>query len=292
MNSLDPAHPDQLGRLLERHGIRAKHRLGQNFLVDPALRDRIVEAVGLRPDDEVFEVGAGTGTLTVELARRCRRLVAVELDRRLVHALRSVTRGAGSVEILESDVLQVDTRELFPAGGQVVVGNIPYYLTGALLPRLLEPEPRPRRLALVVQKEVAERWTQAGDWSLASVAVQVFAQPELALTLPSSAFQPAPKVDSALVVMEVRPRPLVDEAELAAFFGFVGTIFQSRRKQLGGTLARLAGIAAAEAVERLGALGLAPDCRPQTLTVPQWLALHRSLAGRTSHAKTDREGPG
>ncbi len=187
---LDPARPADLERLLQRHGARARKRLGQNFLVDADLRDRIAAALGAQPGDDVLEVGAGAGTLTVALARSGARVVAVELDRRLVHALRTVTRAYPNVEVVEADVLKLDLRALFPRGGELVAGNIPYYLTGALVRRLLEPEPRPRRLALLVQREVAERWSAGRGASLATVAVQVFAEPRLELVVPPEAFAP------------------------------------------------------------------------------------------------------
>ncbi|HEX7265121.1 MAG TPA: rRNA adenine dimethyltransferase family protein, partial [Candidatus Dormibacteraeota bacterium] len=176
---IDPADPDQLAKLLRRHHIDLKHSLGQNFIVDATLRDRIADAAELTADDEVLEVGAGAGALTLALAERCRRLVAVELDRRLILVLDEVVGGLTNVEVVESDILQLDQSKYFPAGGHVVAGNIPYNLTGALTRRLLDREPRPRRLSLVVQKEVAERWTASGGASLATVAVQVFAKPRL-----------------------------------------------------------------------------------------------------------------
>ena len=247
------------------------HRLGQNFLVDAGLRDRVAAEAGILPGDRVLEVGAGPGALTVALAERAARVVAVELDGRLAAVLREVVAGRANVEIVEGDVLKLD----LPAA-EVVAGNIPYDLTGALLPRLLERADRPRTVSLVVQKEVAERWTEPGDWSLASLAVQVYAVPELRLVLPREAFWPAPGVDSALAVLAVRERPAVDVPDLPAFFAFAERVFQFRRKQLGGTINRLLGPGAAD---RLGGLGIDPRRRPQTLTLPEWEALYRD-AGR------------
>lgn len=272
----DPADPRQLRALLRRHGVRPRRRLGQNFLADPALRDRVAEEAGLQAEDEALEVGAGPGTLTVALAGRCRRLVAVEIDERLVAILRDVLAGRPGVEVLRADVLQLDMGELFPGGGEVVVGNIPYYLTGALVARLLEREPRPRRLSLVVQWEVARRWTEPGEASLGSVAVQVFARPRIALRLPAAAFLPAPKVDSALVVMDVRDRPAVEVDDLGSFFRLVEAAFQQRRKQLGGSLGRITGLGA-EAAERLRAAGVDPERRPQTLDPGEWAAVYNAL---------------
>jgi 16S rRNA (adenine1518-N6/adenine1519-N6)-dimethyltransferase len=268
----DPANLATLEGLLARHRFRPVHRLGQNFLVDPVLRDRVAEEAGIRPGDTVLEVGAGPGALTVALAERAARVLAVELDHRLAGVLREVVTGDPKVEVLEGDVLKLP----LPAV-EVVAGNIPYYLTGALLPRLLERPDPPRTVSLVVQREVAERWTETGDWSLASLAVQVFAVPELRLILPRDRFWPVPGVDSALAVLAVRPRPAVGVDDLTAFFAFAERIFQFRRKQLGGTLARLQGEGAPG---RLAALGIDPSRRPQTLTLPEWEALYRAFESR------------
>ena len=222
--------------------------------------------------DTVLEVGAGPGSLTVALAERAGKVIAIELDRRLIGVLREVTAGDPRVEVLEGDMLKLPLPTV-----PLVAGNIPYYLTGALLPRLLERADPPRRVSLVVQKEVAERWVQAGDWSLATLAVQVFAIPELRFTLPRDAFWPVPGVDSALVTLAVRERPAVDVPDMSAFFIFAERIFQFRRKQLGGILARLEG---AEAGERLRETGIDPQRRPQTLSLAEWETLHRAFRAR------------
>lgn len=270
---MDPAERGDLEQILRRHGITARKRLGQNFLVDPELRDRIAESLRITPEDEVLEIGAGAGTLTVALAPRCRRLVAVELDRRLLHALRARFKDRPNVEVVEGDILKLDLRALFPAGGELVAGNIPYYLTGALVRRLLEAAPRPRRLALVVQREVADRWAARTGASLATVAVQVFSEAHVELVLPPSAFDPPPKVESALVVLEVRDRPAIDVPDLPGFFRFVEQVFQFRRKQLGPVLARIAGADAA-VLERLG---IDPTRRAETLSLAEWEALALAL---------------
>ena len=270
----DPADAHQLDSLLRRHRITLQRRLGQNFLVDPKLRDLIAEAAVVDANDEVLEVGAGVGTLTLALAPRCRRLVAVEIDRNLMPALRDVIAGLGNVELVQADILRFDVAGAFPSGGEVVAGNIPYNLTGALIPKLLDQLPRPRRLSLVVQKEVAERWTATTATSLATVAVQVFALPRIVMTIPASSFTPVPKVDSCLVILEVRDKPAVQVDDLNRFFRFVEAVFQFRRKQLGGTVARIAEVSGREAGQRLGELGVDPTRRPQTLLLPEWEALY------------------
>ena len=274
---IDPADADELARLLKRHRIQLQHRLGQNFLIDPAIRDRVAEAAG-SPDHDVVEVGAGVGTMTIALAARHTRVIAVELDRKLIPALREVVAGRDNVDIVEADILKLDLVERYPNGGEVVAGNIPYNLTGALIRKLLDRPPRPRSLSLVVQKEVAERWTATTGASLATVAVQVFATAKLLFTIPASAFTPMPRVDSALVALEVRDKPAVDVADMDAFFRLVEAVFQFRRKQLGGALGRIAGTGSQAAGSRLQEVGIDPERRAQTLTLSEWETVHHMFA--------------
>ena len=273
----DPADAHQLDVLLGKHHIDLKHRLGQNFLIDQVVRDAIATAAGTSEEDEVLEVGAGVGTLTVALAPRCKRLVAVELDRRFIKPLRDVLQGHQNVEIVQADILRFDVAAAFPNGGEVVAGNIPYNVTGALLRKLLDHAPRPRRLSLVVQKEVAERWTSSSAASLSTVAVQVYATAEMVFTIPAGSFMPVPRVDSALVTLDVRDRPAVDVDDMDRFFRFAESAFQYRRKQLGNTLGRIAGMSSTEAATRLSELGIDAARRPQTLTLPEWEVVYRAF---------------
>jgi 16S rRNA (adenine1518-N6/adenine1519-N6)-dimethyltransferase len=274
---IDPADSHQLDQLLRRHRIDLKHSLGQNFLTDSVVRDEVAKQAGLSPEDEVLEVGAGVGTLTVALAPRCRRVVAVELDGRLIPALRESLAGTENVEVVRTDILRFNVRSAFPDGNEIVAGNIPYNLTGALIRKLLDEPPRPRRLSLVVQKEVAERWTASSGASLSTVAVQVFAEARLLFTIPAAAFTPAPRVDSALVRLDVRERPAVGVDDLQAFFRFVEAVFQGRRKQLGGTLGRISGIGSTAAGARLRGVEIDPERRPQTLSLGEWEALYKEF---------------
>jgi len=277
---IDPADERQLGALLRRHRITLQQRLGQNFLIDRGLRDAIADAAQITSRDQVLEVGAGVGTLTIALAATRRPVVAVEFDRMLIPALREVIGGKHNVEIVQADVLRLDIDARFPKGGEVVAGNIPYNVTGELIRKLLDEPPRPRRLALVVQKEVAERWTATTGASLATVAVQVFAVPRVVMTIPASYFTPVPKVDSALVILDVRDKAAVEVDDLKRFFRFVEAVFQFRRKQLGGAVGRVAGMSNSEAARLLRELGIDPTRRPQTLTLPEWQAVYAAFNPR------------
>ena len=247
-------------------------------MIDPAIRDRVVEAAGVTGEDDVLEVGAGVGTLTIALAERCRRLVAVELDDRLIPALSEVVAGHDNVEVVAADILKFDLQAAFPNGGELVAGNIPYNLTGALIRKLLDlPAPRPRRLSLVVQKEVADRWTAASGASLSTVAVQVYADARIAFNIPAAAFSPPPRVDSALVLLDVREKPAIDVADINAFFRLVEAAFQFRRKQLGGVMGRIAEIGGDAASQRLRGAGIDPERRPQTLRLSEWEIVYREF---------------
>jgi 16S rRNA (adenine1518-N6/adenine1519-N6)-dimethyltransferase len=252
----------------------ARHRLGQNFLRDEELLDRVAEAAGIEPEDQVLEVGAGPGTLTRRLVPRARRVVAVELDERLLPLLR---RAAPEAEVVAGNILQVDLGALFPAGGEIVVGNIPYYLTGALLRRVLDARPLPKRISFVVQREVAERWCGTGGWSLSTVVAQTLTVPELRFTLPPDAFDPPPRVWSALVRLDVRERPAVSVADLTAFFRFAETVFQFRRKQLGRSLVQISGLARDDVQERLESAGVDPERRAETLDLEEWERCYRAF---------------
>ena len=215
--------------------------------------------------------------MTQALAARARSVVGVEVDPACVRALGLTLKGLSNVRIVEGDVLAQEVGRLFDPPYRVA-GNIPYSLTGALIEKLLQPMPRPKRLSLVVQKEVAERWTASTGASLSTVAVQVFATARIAMTIPASAFTPPPKVDSALVLLEVRERPAVTVNDLDAFFRFVEAVFQFRRKQLGGALGRISGMGSTEAAARLRDAGIDPQRRPQTLGLAEWEAIFSSFA--------------
>ena len=204
--------------------------------------------------------------------------MAVELDRRFMRPLRSVVGETQNVQVVEADILMFDAIASFPSGGEIVAGNIPYNLTGALMRKLLDVAPRPKRLSLVVQKEVAERWTAATGASLSTVAVQVFAVARMGFTIPAAAFTPEPRVDSALVTLDVRDGPAVDVPDMDSFFRLVEAVFQFRRKQLGNALGMMSGLGSTAAGLRLKGLGIAAERRAQTLSLPEWEAVYKSFS--------------
>ncbi len=260
-------------------GVRSSRRLGQNFLVEPAALIRILEAAALLPDDAVLEVGPGLGVLTGELLRRAGRVVAVEIDRRLCAWLRGRFPIFPHFTLLENDILRVAPGELMGLSPYRVVANLPYAITSAALRHLLEAQPRPERLVVMVQWEVARRITASPpEMSLLALSVQYYAQPEIVARVPAGCFYPIPKVDSAVMRLEVYPQsPMSMPPE--AFFRLAHAAFAHPRQQIGKTLSTGLGRPREEVVAALEAAGIDPRRRPETISLEEWATLGSFLQG-------------
>lgn len=271
-----PATVGELRSLLAAHDVRLKKSLGQNFLVNDSILQRIVEAAEISPEDAVVEVGPGVGTLTYHLARAARQVVAVELDLRMVAILQETLVDCGNVRVVHGDILRLDLAGTLPGAPYKVVANIPYYITSAVIRRFLEHAPLPSLMALMVQHEVAQRILAApGQMSILAVSVQFYAVPALALRVPAGAFYPAPQVDSALIRMVARAdRPAVDPQR---FFRAVHAGFGQKRKQLRNALAAGLRISGTESEALLGRADIDPERRAQTLTIEEWARLAGNL---------------
>ena len=260
-------------RLLEQWDLRPSKALGQNFLVDSAALDRIVAAAELTPDDVVLEVGAGLGALTRRLARGAGRVISVELDQRLMPVLQSVLADLDNVTLVQGDILALDPAALIgPSSTQYkVVANLPYYITSAVLRHLLEASPRPQRMVLTVQREVADRIVaEPGQMSLLAVSVQFYGQPRRLFRIKPGSFYPSPGVESAVVRIDLHAAPPVRVEEADAFFRVVRAGFAQRRKQLRNGLAAGLGLSPEEVVAKLGEAGVDARRRPQTLSLEEW----------------------
>jgi 16S rRNA (adenine1518-N6/adenine1519-N6)-dimethyltransferase len=254
---------------------RAKRRLGQHFLTDPRLLGRIADALGAGPGDTVLEIGPGLGGLTAALVGRAGRVVAIEKDGDLVPALRGRFPDA---TIVLGDALELNWSALV-GGPFLVAGNIPYNITSPLLDKALDP-PRPRRIVFLVQKEVADRVTAAAgdaDFGALSVGVQSVARAERLFTVPAGAFQPRPKVDSAVLRLTPLERPLVAPQDQGNFRRLVVGLFGFRRKQMVRALRELTGWTADGAGAALARAGIAPHLRPEVLTPEAFVRLLAAL---------------
>lgn len=263
----------------------AKKSLGQHFLVDANLQRKIVEALKPRPEDEVLEIGAGTGALTRHLLGRVRRLRAVELDDELAAALASEFGGRQDVEVIHADVLEVPPEYLAGGEGLKVIGNIPYGITSPLIFHLLELRPRPARIVLTVQKEVAERLAaEPGSkrYGALTVGVRAVASVEILFDVSRHAFRPRPEVASAAIrIVPVSPAPLTAKGE-SDLRRLTRAAFSRRRKQLQKALRQAAEYAldAAEARALLESLGIDPATRPDALSVADYVRLAARLEER------------
>ncbi|HEX6937999.1 MAG TPA: 16S rRNA (adenine(1518)-N(6)/adenine(1519)-N(6))-dimethyltransferase RsmA [Longimicrobiales bacterium] len=262
---------------------RAKKSLGQNFLVDPNIQRKIVDALEAGPGDEVLEIGPGTGALTRHLAGAVRRLVAIELDDALVATLRREFAGVPGVEIVHANALEQDLDALVQdVAGLKVVGNIPYNITTPLIFWLLDRPVRPARIVLMVQKEVADRiLAQPGGkaYGALSVGVRAVAGVERLFLVGRGAFRPVPDVDSAVIrITPFHPPPLAqdEERDLRAL---TRTAFAWRRKQLQKILRTAPGYGlGADALAAIGrAAGIDLNARPETLDPGAFLRLSRAL---------------
>jgi 16S rRNA (adenine1518-N6/adenine1519-N6)-dimethyltransferase len=270
--------------LLARFQLRPRKSLGQNFLIDDAALDRIVAAAEPAPTDCVLEIGPGLGTLTRRLAHAAGRVVAVEIDQHLIPALRDALAALPNVELVHGDILQLDPADLItnqPASQPTnykVVANLPYYITSAVIRRLLEARLRPSLLILTVQLEVAQRLIAApGDLSLLAVSVQFYGKPSLVARIKAGSFYPAPKVDSAIVRIDVHPQPPVDVADVDGFFAVVKAGFGQRRKQLHNALKSGLSLPAAAIEAALAQIGIDPKRRAETLTLQEWADLTEAI---------------
>ncbi|MDK2981140.1 MAG: rRNA (adenine1518-N6/adenine1519-N6)-dimethyltransferase [Chloroflexota bacterium] len=260
--------------MLKDYGLQPKRGLGQNFLVDDVYLQRIVEAAGVTAADEVLEIGAGLGSLTRYLADAAGRVTAVEIDRRFTPVLNKVLKPFDNVQLVNADIMDTDAGQWMKQPGYRVVANIPYYITSALIRHLLEAEVKPGCIALTIQKEVAQRvCALPGSLSLLALSVQVFGAPRLAFSIPAGAFYPSPKVDSALLLIELYEQPLIAEASLKTFFGLAKSAFAHKRKMLHNALSSYAGLAGDGAAQLLEAAGISSDRRAQTLSIEEWGAL-------------------
>ncbi|HPL63613.1 MAG TPA: 16S rRNA (adenine(1518)-N(6)/adenine(1519)-N(6))-dimethyltransferase RsmA [Syntrophales bacterium] len=270
--------------LLKKYNVRPRKRLGQSFLVDGNVIGKIVRAADIRSGDTVVEIGAGIGFMTALLAERARRLTAIELDPDLVKVLREELRGCGNIEIVEGDILKYDfsrARSGGPSDGAVklkVIGNIPYNISTEVLFRLIDCRNMISAAVLMFQKEVGERITArpgTKQYGVLSVLAGMFLLPTRVMTVPRTCFFPVPDVDSVVLKLEVRNKPLVPLSDEGFFFQVVRTAFSKRRKTLYNNLKMMtAAVPAAELLERIG---IDPGRRGETLSIEEFGKLANAI---------------
>lgn len=265
-------------RLMDRLSIRPRKSLGQNFLFDRRVVERIVQAAEIAPGDRVVEVGPGLGILTEALLQAGAEVYAIELDSRLAAHLRETFGDDPRLHLVEGNVLAIDPAEVVPPDRPyAVAANLPYSVASAVLMHFLESSRPPRRLTVMVQREVAERIVaRPPAMTILGVAAQFFTVPRIAFRVPPSVFVPPPKVESAVVVLDVKEELPLPPEDRARFFRVVNAGFRHKRKQLVNSLADELGAAKDEIAAWLAEAGIAPTRRAETLTVEEWVALVRA----------------
>ena len=248
-----------------------KKSLGQHWLKDPEILADIAEAAELTGDDVVLEIGPGLGTLTSRLLARANSVTAVEFDADLARKLPGQFPGK-KLTVVNQDILQFDLNQL--PKNYKVVANVPYYITSKIVEKLMTAENKPSIAVLLVQKEVAERIAaEAGNMSVLSVSVQIFAEAELDIEVSRQFFTPSPKVDSQVVVLRTRDNPLIASEDQRDFFRIVKAGFSAKRKKLRSSLSGGLGIDKSVAEELLKNAGISPDARAEDLAIEDWKRL-------------------
>ena len=274
---------EEIKRLLKKYNIRPSRRLGQNFLVDEKIFSKIIETANLSENDVVLEVGPGIGSLTVELAKRVKKVIAVEKDQDLVRILNNELRikNIKNVEIIKGDILKIGNWKLEIGNfSYKVVANLPYYITSPVIRHFLESvEVKPQQMILMVQKEVAQRiCAKPPKMSILAVSVQFYAKPEIISFVSKKSFWPQPKVDSAIIKIASRQfGVLVSRQFRERFFRIVKAGFSQPRKQLINNLAEKLKMDKEKVKNWLLKNNIQPTQRAETLTIKDWINLAKGF---------------
>ncbi|MCR5030801.1 MAG: 16S rRNA (adenine(1518)-N(6)/adenine(1519)-N(6))-dimethyltransferase RsmA [Selenomonadaceae bacterium] len=265
--------------ILRSFGLHASRRLGQNFLISPAVVRGVVDAAEIASGDHVLEIGPGIGTLTQGLLEAGAEVTAVELDKKLPAVLAETLRGYEHLTVVQGDILKTDIGALMGGEPFKVAANLPYYITTPILLALLEQKLPITRIVTMVQKEVAERMTASPggkDYGALSVAVQYHTEPEIVLDVPPNCFLPAPEVDSAVIVCVVRKTPAVSVKDQTLFFRVVKAAFGQRRKTIANALKTL-GVSRERIDGALSAADVATERRGETMSLAEFAAVTDAL---------------
>jgi 16S rRNA (adenine1518-N6/adenine1519-N6)-dimethyltransferase len=267
--------------MLHAAGVRPRKSLGQNFLVDDGALAQVASAADIGAEDVLLEIGAGVGSLTRLLAACARRVIAVEIDPLLISLLRAALSSFPNVTLVQGDILTLPVEDLVgnaASGNYKVAANIPYYITSAIIRRLVESSVSPSLMVLTVQKEVAERiCAQPGKMSLLSLSVQYYGTPAIVGRIPAEAFYPAPKVDSAIVKVEFHSPSTRNIEEAGWMFRIARAGFSQKRKMLRNTLSAGLVIPPKDIESFLNRAGVDPKRRAETLTVAEWVKLAETI---------------
>jgi 16S rRNA (adenine1518-N6/adenine1519-N6)-dimethyltransferase len=282
----DIATPNKTNEVMKKHGFVLKKSLGQNFLIDHNILQKIVAAANLDPGKGALEIGPGIGALTQQLAKAAGKVIAVEIDQRLLPILKETMQSYDNVQVIHGDVLKLSLEEIFQAFAPLpqvsVVANLPYYVTTPIVMKLLEARLPLENIVVMIQKEVALRMAAppgGKDYGSLSIAVQYYCDPELVMIVPRTVFIPQPNVDSAVIKLKVRQKPPVEVADENWFFEVVQASFAQRRKTIANNL--LARFFTKETRDQLlpilSACAIDPVRRGETLSIAEYARLSNAL---------------
>ena len=258
-------------QILSDYNIRPNKEYGQNFLEDSDTLAAIADAAEISANDTVLEIGPGLGTLTVVLAERAKKVACVELDPTMVRVLKKTTASFPNVSITLGDILKQDPAKVAGSEDFLVVANVPYYITSAIFRHLLGSLPRPKRIILTIQKEVAERICLINEeHSLLSLSVHLYGKPSLVRVIPAEAFTPVPKVDSAVLRIDIFDQPLLPAEKIEPFFKLAKAGFSQKRKTLRNSLSATLHKTPAEVGDLLLSQQVEPNRRAETLSIDEW----------------------
>lgn len=260
--------------LLRSASLHANKRLGQHFLIDPNTLRGIVAAAELHQESVVLEIGAGTGALTALLAESVRHVLSVEIDERLRPVLLQTLAAYHNIDLVFADFLQLDFAKRLPVGPYTVVANLPYYISNAILRRLLEAPRRPKRMVLTVQKEVADRiLAPVGQLSVLTLSTQYYGKAKLVRRLGANVFWPPPQVESSVLRMDETAAPRLPRSEEVWLFRVIRAGFSQKRKQLRNSLANGLGLDRDSVTALLQKAEINPERRAESLRLNDWLRL-------------------
>lgn len=279
--------PSTMAKIREKHGFKHSKSLGQNFLSDIHIIEDIIDGSDIEPEDLVIEIGPGMGVLTAAAAERAGKVVAVEIDKKLIPILKETLADYDNIEVINADIMKTDLAEIVeahrpPAGGKVrVIGNLPYYITTPIIMKLLEENVPADSITIMMQKEVADRIKAAPggkDYGALTVAVGFYCTITHVADAPKEVFVPRPKVDSTVIRLDLREECPVDIIDKKIFFETVKGGFGQRRKTLLNSLTGVRGLPKPDIADALDAAGIDPKRRAETLDLDEFASVANEIA--------------
>jgi len=276
---MDLSSEQTIKEILRKYDVRPIKQLGQSFLVNDLILKKIIQASELKKDDIVLEIGPGLGTLTVELAQRVKKVIAIEKDKKFCEILKKILKNYKNIEIINADILKIASPWLVRLGRRnwKIIANLPYYIASPVIRKCLETENKPESMILMIQKDVAQRMiARPPNMSILSIAVQFYANPEIIDYVPKSAFYPHPKVDSAIIKITPNVGVAISHINNKKFFRLVRAGFSSKRKQLANSLSRELCLNKKIIKVILEKSKINTKIRPQNLDIKDWLKIYEN----------------